>query len=52
MPDAESSNPLPGVELGDPFVLPGRGRSYPFGTNDGPGCPTAGLQLDADGEFA
>jgi arabinan endo-1,5-alpha-L-arabinosidase len=30
------SNPLPGVVLGDPFVLRHRGRFYLYGTNDGP----------------
>jgi hypothetical protein len=36
MPGATFSNPLPGAVLGDPFVLPWRGRFYLFGTNDGP----------------
>src|SRR4028119_2514285 len=30
------TNPLPGVVLGDPFVLRHRGRFYLYGTNDGP----------------
>lgn len=29
------SNPLPGVVLGDPFVLRWRGQFYMYGTNDG-----------------
>jgi arabinan endo-1,5-alpha-L-arabinosidase len=33
------SNPLPGVALGDPFVLRHRGRFYLYGTNDGPPLP-------------
>lgn len=39
MPDATFANPLPDVVLGDPFVLPWRGRFYLFGTNDGPPFP-------------
>jgi hypothetical protein len=33
------TNPLEGVALGDPFVLPWRGRFYLYGTNDGPPLP-------------
>ena len=33
---ATFSNPLPGLALGDPFVLRWRGRFYLYGTNDGP----------------
>src|SRR3954451_1129906 len=45
MPEAEVpgaglfSNPLPGVALGDPFVLRHRGRFYLYGTSDGPPLP-------------
>jgi GH43 family beta-xylosidase len=39
MPGATFANPLPGVVLGDPFVLPWRGQFYLFGTNDGPPLP-------------
>ncbi|WZO99114.1 glycoside hydrolase family 43 protein [Isosphaeraceae bacterium EP7] len=31
------SNPIEGIALGDPFVLPHRGRFYLYGTADGPG---------------
>ena len=33
------SNPVPGVAIGDPFVLRHRGRFYLYGTNDGPPLP-------------
>jgi arabinan endo-1,5-alpha-L-arabinosidase len=33
------ANPVPGVALGDPFVLRHRGRFYLYGTNDGPMLP-------------
>jgi arabinan endo-1,5-alpha-L-arabinosidase len=33
------TNPVPGVILGDPFVLRHRGRFYLYGTNDGPELP-------------
>ncbi len=34
--EATFRNPIPGVALGDPFVLRWRGRFYLYGTNDGP----------------
>ncbi len=43
---AEFSNPLPGVVLGDPFVLRWRGRFTLYGTNDGPPLPD-GRQVPA-----
>ena len=37
LPDpAGFANPLPGLVLGDPFVLRHRGRFYLYGTSDGP----------------
>ncbi len=33
------TNPISGVELGDPFVLRHRGGFYLYGTNDGPPLP-------------
>lgn len=38
-PTRPFSNPLPGLALGDPFVLRWRGRFYLFGTNDGGPLP-------------
>jgi hypothetical protein len=38
MPPTTFTNPL-AVALGDPFVLPWRGRFYLYGTNDGPPLP-------------
>src|SRR4051812_45260632 len=39
MPTRTFANPVPGVILGDPFVLRWRGRFYLYGTNDGPPLP-------------
>ena len=45
------ANPLPGIVLGDPFVLRYRGRFYMYGTNDGDPLPD-GRVVPAAGERA